>query len=78
MTTDRYGAQCMTAPLHDVLMRRPGLNSPRPSTIRRTASCQPVDLELARRQHDGLCDLLTRLGVTVHVLDEEGLGPDAV
>ena len=68
----------MTAPLHEVLMRRPGPKFAAAFDDPAHGFRQPVDLELARRQHDGLCDLLTRLGVTVHLLDEEGLGPDAV
>jgi N-dimethylarginine dimethylaminohydrolase len=73
-----YGAQSMTAPLREVLLRSPGANFGRAFDDPRHGFRHTVDLELARRQHDALCDLLTRLGVTVHLLAEDGLGPDAV
>jgi len=78
MTITRYGAQSMVAPLKDVLMRRPGPNFGAAFDDPAHGFRQAVDLDLGRRQHDALCDLLTRLGVTVHLLDEDGLGPDAV
>ena len=68
----------MSAPLGQVLMRRPGPHFGTAFDDAAHGFRHPVDLDLARRQHDGLCDLLTQLGVTVHLLDEEGLGPDAV
>jgi N-dimethylarginine dimethylaminohydrolase len=37
-----------------------------------------VDLDAARREHDGLVDTLTRLGSRVHVLDAETGDPDLV
>ena len=78
MTVTSYGAQSMVAPLRDVLMRRPGPNFGAAFDNPGHGFRQAVDLDRARRQHDALCDLLTRLGVTVHLLDEGGLGPDAV
>jgi N-dimethylarginine dimethylaminohydrolase len=74
----RYGAQSMTAPLREVLIRRPGPNFARAFEDPGHGFRHAVELELARRQHDALCDLLTRLGATVHVLEEDGQGPDAV
>jgi N-dimethylarginine dimethylaminohydrolase len=68
----------MTAPLRDVLLRRPGPNFAKAFEDPAHGFRHPVDLALARRQHDALCDLLTRLGATVHILEEDGLGPDAV
>jgi len=68
----------MTAPLREVVVRRPGPNFGAAFNDAAHGFRHICDLDLARRQHDQLCDLLTRLGVTVHVLDEEGLGPDAI
>jgi N-dimethylarginine dimethylaminohydrolase len=78
MTVTRYGAQSMVAPLRDVLMRRPGPKFGAAFDEPAHGFRHAVDLDLARRQHDALCDLLTRLGVAVHMLDEDGLGADAV
>src|SRR5262249_28251045 len=68
----------MTAPLREVLIRRPGPNFGRAFDDAAHGFRHTCDLDLARRQHEALCDLLTRLGVTVHMLDEDRLGPDAV
>jgi N-dimethylarginine dimethylaminohydrolase len=68
----------MTAPLREVLLRSPGPAFGRAFDDPAHGFLHPVDLELARRQHAALCELLERLGVRVHVLDEDGLGPDAV
>lgn len=68
----------MTAPLREVVLRSPGPAFGRAFDDPRHGFRHVVDLDLARQQHDDLCDLLTRLGVTVHVLDEDDLGPDAV
>jgi dimethylargininase len=78
MTASRYGAQSMTAPLRAVLLRQPGPNFGRAFDDPVHGFRHPVDLDLARRQHDALCDLLTRLEVAVHIVGEGGLGPDAV
>src|SRR5688500_17195127 len=78
MTAARYGAQSMTAPLREVVLRSPGPAFGRAFDDPAHGFLHRVDLELARRQHGALCELLDRLGVRVHVLDEDGLGPDAV
>jgi N-dimethylarginine dimethylaminohydrolase len=78
MTAARYGAQSMTAPLREVVLRAPGAAFGRAFNDPAHGFLHAVDLELARRQHAALCELLDRLGVAVHVLDEDGLGPDAV
>jgi len=74
----RFGAQSMTAPLRDVLLRAPddafGAAFDNPAHGFRHA----VDLPEAKRQHAALCSLLTALGVTVHLHEEEGLGPDSI
>lgn len=78
MTAVRYGAQSMTAPLREVVLRSPGAAFGRAFEDPAHGFLHPVNLELAHRQHAALCELLDRLGVRVHVLDEDGLGPDSV
>jgi N-dimethylarginine dimethylaminohydrolase len=77
-TTSGYGAQSMTAPLREVVLRAPGPAFGRAFDDPAHGFLHAVDLDLARRQHAALCELLDRLGVRVHVLDEDGLGADAV
>ena len=50
------GAQSMTAPLREVLVKAPGPAFGRPSTIPALGFLRPVDLDRARREHDGLVD----------------------
>lgn len=73
-----YGAQSMTADLRDVLVKRPGPAFGRAFENPDHGFLRPVDLERARREHDGFVELLARLGVTVHVLDVETDDPDLV
>ena len=77
-TTRAFGAQSMTAPLRDVLVKRPGPAFGRGFDDPAVGFLHPVDLALAQRQHDGLCELLAGLGATVHALDSEGSSPDSV
>ena len=71
-TTDqRYGAQSMSAPLRDVLVKRPGPAFGRAFEDAAHGFLGPVDLDVARREHDVFTELLASLGPTVHVLDEE-------
>ncbi len=78
ITERRYGAQSMTADLRDVLVKRPGpafgsaFDDPAHGFLR------PVDLEEARREHDGLVETLDRLGVNVFGLEDETDDPDLV
>ena len=73
-----FGAQSMTAPLHDVLVKRPGpafgtaFDDPAHGFLHR------VDLELARREHDAFVETLAGLGPRVHVLETETASPDLV
>jgi len=73
-----FGAQSMTAPLRGVLVKRPGrafgaaFDDPAHGYLR------PVDLAAAQREHDAFVDLLSSLGPTVHLLDEETDSPDLV
>ena len=85
MTTDldratgrAYGAQSMTAPLLDVLVKTPGPAFAAAYDEVAHGFLRHVDLETARREHDGLVDALTRLGTRVHVLDAETDDPDLV
>lgn len=79
MTARRYGAQSMTAPLVDVLVKPPGAAFGRAFEDRAHGFLHPVDLGAARREHAAFVELLDRLGVTVHVLDDDGTDdPDLV
>lgn len=76
--TRTYGAQSMTASLREVLVKRPGPAFGRAFDDPAHGFLHPVDLELARREHDSFTDLLARLGVVVHVLEVETASPDLV
>jgi N-dimethylarginine dimethylaminohydrolase len=58
----------MTAPLREVLVQRPGRAFGAAFADPAHGFLHPVDLELARREHDAFTDLLARLGVNVHEL----------
>jgi dimethylargininase len=77
-TTRPFGAQSMTAPLREVLVKRPGAAFGRGFDDPAVGFLHPVDLALAQRQHDAFCELLAGLGVTVHALEAEGPSPDSV
>ena len=68
----------MVAPLHEVLVKSPGTAFERAYDDPAVGFLRPVDLARARREHDGLVDTLTRLGVTVRVLEAETDDPDLV
>jgi dimethylargininase len=79
MTVERrFGAQSMTSPLRDVLVKRPGpafgaaFDDPAHGFLHR------VDLDLARREHDAFVEILAALGPRVHVLETELSSPDLV
>ncbi len=69
LTERRYGAQSMTAPLREVLMSPPGEAFGRAFDDPAHGFLRPVDLAAAQREHETFVDTLTRLGVTVHLLD---------
>jgi len=71
MTARRFGAQSMTSPLREVLVKRPGPAFGRAFDDPAHGFLYPVDLEVARREHDTFTALLASLGPTVHVLDDE-------
>ena len=73
----RYGAQSMTAPLRDVLVKRPGPAFGAAFDDPAHGFLHPVDLELARREHDAFVEFLASLGPRVHVLDTELASPDS-
>ncbi len=68
----------MSAPLLEVLVKRPGaafgaaFNEPAHGFL------HPVDLELAQREHDAFTSTLARLGPAVHALEAETDSPDLV
>jgi N-dimethylarginine dimethylaminohydrolase len=78
-TTDRrFGAQSMSAPLRDVLVKRPGPAFGKAFDDPAHGFLHPVDLEVARREHDAFVETLAALGPRVHVLDVELETPDLV
>jgi N-dimethylarginine dimethylaminohydrolase len=77
-TIRRYGAQSMTAPLRDVLVKRPGRAFGAAFDNPDHGFLHAVDLELAQREHDAFVDLLASLGPVVHELGTELGSPDLV
>lgn len=73
-----YGAQSMTAPLRDVLVKRPGPAFGAAFDGPEHAFLHPVDLDLAQREHDAFVEMLASLGPRVHVLETEVASPDLV
>ena len=78
MTERAFGAQSMTAPLREALVKRPGPAFGAAFDEPAHGFLHPADLEVARREHDAFTELLAGLGTTVHVLDEETASPDLV
>ena len=79
MTARRFGAQSMSADLRDVLVKRPGPAFGRAFDDPAHGFLGPVDLAVAEREHAAFVELLTSLGPTVHVLDDEpATDPDLV
>ena len=67
-----FGAQSMTAPLREVLVKAPGPAFGRAFDDPAHGFLRPVDLDLARREHDGLVvGARPASGSRVHVLDAE-------
>jgi dimethylargininase len=77
-TERTFGAQSMTAPLREVLVKRPGEAFGRAFDDPAAGFRHPVDLAVARREHDVFVELLASLGPTVHVLDAETASPDLI
>jgi dimethylargininase len=79
MTTERrYGAQSMSSPLLDVLVKRPGPAFGGAFDDPAHGFLHPVDLDVARREHDAFVETLASLGPRVHVLETELSTPDLV
>ncbi len=71
MTTERIsGVRSSTAPLREVLVKRPGTAFGRAFDDPAHGFLRPVDLVRAQREHDGLVGALDELGVRVHVLGD--------
>jgi N-dimethylarginine dimethylaminohydrolase len=68
----------MSAPLLDVLVKRPGPAFGAAYDDPAHGFLHPVDLGLARREHDAFVATLSGLGPRVHVLDTELDSPDLV
>jgi dimethylargininase len=78
-TAQRFGVSSSTAPLRDVLVKRPGPAFGQAFDDPAHGFLRPVDLERAQREHDGLVAALDGLGVRVHRLDHEpATDPDLV
>src|SRR6478609_5961905 len=75
-STRLYGAQSMTAPLRDVVVKRPGAAFGAAYENPAHGFLHAPDLPEAQRQHDAFCQVLTDLGVRVHQLDAETSSPD--
>ena len=67
MTLAGYGAQSMTAPLREVVLRSPGEAFGRAFDEPAHGFRYPVDLDLARREHAALAELL---GTTLWTADQ--------
>src|SRR5690242_9045558 len=78
MTDRRFGAQSMTGPLREVLVKRPGSAFGRAFEDAAHGFLRAVDLPRAQREHDALRATLERLGVTVHEIGLELASPDLV
>ena len=78
LVTRRHGAQSMTQPLRDVLVKRPGRAFGAAFDDPAHGFLHPVDLAVAQREHEAFTELLASLGPTVHVLDGDTPSPDDV
>jgi dimethylargininase len=73
-----FGAQSMTAPLLEVLVKRPDAGFGAAFDDPGHGFLHPVDLAVALREHDAFVETLARLGPRVHVLEVETDDPDLV
>jgi len=78
MSEEGFGAQSMTSPLLEVLVKPPGPAFGRAFQEPAHGFLHPVDLPEAERQHAALREILTDLGVTVIELHAETESPDLV
>ena len=77
-TERRFGAQSMSSPLLEVLVKRPGPAFGAAFEDPAHGFLHPVDLDVARREHDAFVETLASLGPRVHALDTELSTPDLV
>ena len=73
-----FGAQSMTAPLREVLVKRPGPAFGGAFDDPAHGFLHACNLAIAQREHDRFVEVLASLGPTVHVLDAETDSPDLV
>ena len=71
-----FGGQSNIAPLRDALLKAPGPAFGRAFEVPGCGFFHPVDLDLAKREHEAFANLLTSLGTRVHFLDAEVDSPD--
>jgi dimethylargininase len=71
MSTRTFGAQSMTAPLREVLVKRPAAAFGAAFDDPAHGFLHAVDLPAAQRQHDELTGILRDLGASVHELADE-------
>jgi dimethylargininase len=74
--TRRFGGQSMVAPLREALVKAPGPAYGRAYDDPAHGFLHPVDLDVARHEHEAFVDLLASLGTTVHLLEAEVESPD--
>ena len=73
-----FGAQSMTAPLREVLVKRPGPAFGAAFDDPAHGFLHACNLEIARAEHDRFVDVLASLGPIVHELDAETDSPDLI
>ena len=73
-----FGAQSMTAPLREVLVKRPGPAFGAAFDDPAHGFLHACNLEIARAEHDRFVGVLASLGPTVHELDAETDSPDLI
>jgi N-dimethylarginine dimethylaminohydrolase len=73
-----FGAQSMTAPLREVLVKRPGPAFGAAFDDPAHGFLHACNLDIARAEHDRFVEVLTSLGPTVHELDAETESPDLI
>jgi dimethylargininase len=76
VTARAFGAQSMTAPLLEVLVKRPGPAFGAAFDVPAHGFLHACDLAIAQREHDRFTELLASLGPRVHVLEPAAGIPD--
>lgn len=73
-----YGVASMVASLQHVLVQRPTPAFGKAFDDPACGYLHPVDLEVASKEHELFCELLTSLGVVVHQLEADSSHPDQI